>query len=854
MQHSHHSYAVKLGYTAKNEHHQALYRKILSCLVPAIFLCLALSSGLVADQHSRDLVHTAPGSIGREFYLCYPPLNTRVDSVQYGMTVLSQANCTFTIIKPGTSFAREYTCKRNLPLHIDFDSSVAAVFETKGSDSVPTVSKGMGLHVISTEPITIQCTMQQRTRTESWLALSLDALGTRYVVLGASSAYTSTEGILPAVVALVATKDKQKVHVVAGGTSGIATGYSQSKSFDMVLNASDVLVFYSRNLGQQDLCGSIISSDGPLSVFSASQSAVFARHDSSASFSVEQLQAAEFWGRQHYVPRLFDSRKATQIHVVGAQPTTIYRDSLAVLTLTKDAWYPHLGNSFVDGPLAVDTVMTLWADTTMSAALLSAGLSPTDHFANATSCTILPTEQFTSTVLIQPVLFKHSSRLKQNTLGIIAPLNTDKNTISDSLMIGEYVSGRYVWTPVKTLVPAISPKNVYAQPSITDNAVHYAYLEIPYSSANSAIVRCDRPIAVYQYGYQDSTAYAQTAMSVARRIHMKIRDTVAPSVSIQNVIINGCRGTITDGPSNSTIRSNLCAVDVLWSTRLVIPMIDSITPGTTSSVRFIAQYPFDSTIIRLSLVAFDMAGNYLYFDTLVVDKLARTWIEPHITSICRSQALSVRSSFVCAGYRWSTGDTTRSTQLRFDSLGQYTVRLYQRTEFGEEFLADSMVVNVVDIPQHPIIEQRGDSLVAASTDPQAVLYVWMQNGVPIDSSTTLHSIFVFMRAGSYALRVYNQSGCSNTSNMVDVIHDEVKSDCASECLVGAHGDQITVRVVDSNVSSAGLVCSLYDLRGRLIATAGVDEQGVCVFRNLQMGVYLLDYVLGQQIILLSELP
>lgn len=223
-------------------------------------------------------------------------------------------------------------------------------------------------------------------------------------------------------------------------------------------------------------------------------------------------------------------------------------------------------------------------------------------------------------------------------------------------------------------------------------------------------------------------------------------------------------------------------------------------------------------------------------------------LEVGITNNIDIQIAAAGETVICAGdsvllssvnqnnVTWNTGET--GNQIYVNSAGEYFATLSEELCV---FTSNSIQVQVLDVPEQPEIVANANELISSVA---AAAYQWYFNGEPIVGAQG--QTLLATQEGIYQVKVFNEIGCSATSQAFDYISSSL-SHAAQSIL------SIFPNPADRVVHIAGLedgqtiVAELYNPAGKLIESR-VTADKVLDLSHVARGFYFLkiNHVRGAQ--------
>ncbi|WP_235908569.1 putative Ig domain-containing protein [Roseiconus nitratireducens] len=331
---------------------------------------------LVAPVRGPMSVGEIPDSRGKEFWLAFPgSIGLTGDQASLSLRITGSRPTNGTVEIPGLEFSKSFSVTPGVETVVAIPLSADLSFT---SDTVT----DLGVHVTSTEEVTVYGVSRARESTDAFLGLPTDVLGTQHVVLG----YKNTD-VTPDVFetypgtefAIVGTVDGTSVTVTPSVTTGARTA-----GVPYVVNLDEGQTYLLQNTGGEpsDLSGTVITSNRPVAVFGGHSAAnIPAPAVGFADYLVEQLSPTTQWATDFITTplatrggdtfRVVASEDATDVSIDGAVVATLNRGEVletllseaAHLTATAPVLVAQYANSAEFDGATADPFMMLVAGT-----------------------------------------------------------------------------------------------------------------------------------------------------------------------------------------------------------------------------------------------------------------------------------------------------------------------------------------------------------------------------------------------------------------------------------------------------------------------------------------------------------
>ena len=136
---------------------------------------------------------------------------------------------------------------------------------------------------------------------------------------------------------------------------------------------------------------------------------------------------------------------------------------------------------------------------------------------------------------------------------------------------------------------------------------------------------------------------------------------------------------------------------------------------------------------------------------------------------CLGATLQLSATEGFSNYRWSFGATGRLQSFRPDTAGFYDIYAFAVNTEGEDVASDTITVQALPSPVTPVLtyDAEAETLRATGTGN----FQWFRNGAPLPGAPSANEISVEAN-GDYYVQLFNNEGCSRTSNTVTVALDD----------------------------------------------------------------------------------
>lgn len=276
----------------------------------------------------------APDSLGDEFWLAFPG-NISANSSEKTLFITGPEAASGTVEIPGLAFSEPFTVTpgtvTSVPLPIETDLAVQEGVEQKG------------IHVTADREVTVYGLNRQSATTDAYLGLPVDVLGTSNIVLGIGTGLGGTSEL-----GIAASQDATTVTITP--TVDGAGGRTAGTPYDVSLDRGDAYQLRAAT-AQEDLSGTIVNADKPISVYGGHQCANIPDQTFFAcDHIVEQMPPTDAWGRSFGTVPLKTRTNGDTFRAVASQDgTDVAVNGSSVATLNRGEVHQQIidGNSSI---------------------------------------------------------------------------------------------------------------------------------------------------------------------------------------------------------------------------------------------------------------------------------------------------------------------------------------------------------------------------------------------------------------------------------------------------------------------------------------------------------------------------
>ena len=371
----------------------------------AITTLAAAVLSLAAAMVMAPTASAAPDSEGTEFWLAFP--GNFNGGGEKTLFITGPEAASGTVEMPGLGFSNPFTVTpgavTSVPLPTDSDLSVQEGTQPKG------------IHVTADREVSVYGLNRIQFTTDAYLGLPVDVLGTSNIVLGIGTGLGGTSQL-----GVAASQDATTV-TITPSVDG-AGGRTAGVPYDVTLNRGDAYQLRATN-AQEDLSGSIVNADKPISVYGGHQCAnVPDTSFVACDHVVEQMPNTDTWGRTFGTVPLKTRVGGDTFRIVASQDGTVVSvDGSAVATLNRGQVHQQI----IDGRSSI----------TANNPILVGQYSNSSSFDNVTSdpfeMLIPPLEQF----LARYTVTTPASGFPNNFLNVVVPDSDVGNVAVDGAAV-----------------------------------------------------------------------------------------------------------------------------------------------------------------------------------------------------------------------------------------------------------------------------------------------------------------------------------------------------------------------------------------------------------------------------------
>ncbi len=365
---------------------EKLKTKIILILM---LITVGFSNLSAQDEIDPTLALIAKKPIGTEFWLCFmtnfkeEPGNVK-NALLLELFITGDHDATVSITIPSINY--------NQTMFVPAGTVRSIVVDPLAQiRSYEVVERGLGVNVMSDQPISVYGLNRRHQTTDTYLGLPVNVLGTEYRVM----CYHVAEKLSP-IFAIVATENNTIVEISPSTIT--YTGKPRNEKYTITLNKGDAYQvgaetesrilrkFNIRDI-EVDLTGSLIKSNKKIAVFSGHECTyipVGPPRIKACNHLVEQIPPVNSWGKHFYIGRL-KGRSFYTYRVLAHEPNTkVFENSKLIATLKP--------GQFIEKNSNQDLQVT--ADKPVLVSQYSQGYENGDQIGDPMMLLISPTQQF----------------------------------------------------------------------------------------------------------------------------------------------------------------------------------------------------------------------------------------------------------------------------------------------------------------------------------------------------------------------------------------------------------------------------------------------------------------------------
>lgn len=359
---------------------------ILFILIVTIFY-LTISSHLLLSQTKEDDDKKVMGEFntlekkpeGTEFWLTFmlnneePERVTDNTKLHLELFITGDKNANVTIEIKSIGFKETIKVNKGTVRSL----LINPLAQIRSSESI---EEKNAIHITSDNPITVYGLTRRKQTTDTFMGLPTNVIGKNYRVMCYSASVKLAE------FAVVATEDNTVVKI----TPSVETqmGRPAGQTFEIKLNKGDVYQVIARDIvpakRKNDLTGTQINANKPISVFSGHQCAYVPDKVFACNHLIEQVPPIVSWGKHFYIGMLKKRSKYTYRVLADKDSTKVFENGKLQKVLMSGEHFEKQANDHIQ----------ITADKPVLVAQYSQGYKNGDQIGDPMMLLISPTQQF----------------------------------------------------------------------------------------------------------------------------------------------------------------------------------------------------------------------------------------------------------------------------------------------------------------------------------------------------------------------------------------------------------------------------------------------------------------------------
>ncbi len=440
---------------------------------------------------------------------------------------------------------------------------------SKGSGAVATppqpsqVWAKRAIKVYAEDPIVVYGVTRYRYTSDGFLAMPITGLGKEYQVASYADPTNNTSQYLPSYTSIVAIYDNTKVTFKLGGMESSRAYLMNNDTLRFGQQLKETMfagdVWLIAGIGAyNDLTGSTIKANKPISVLSGVFCAYIPTWNSACDFIIEQELPQNVWGKEYHVTPIVDRKNNSIIKIFAKEPfANLYRDGQAIGQILTPGGLA--GTGFLEvrsDPDLPKRPVIISSDKAISVTQYNPGMSEDGVESDPFQMGLTPLEQYQEEIVFNTPGIRGGFGFKKNYINLVYKSTVDGG-IPDDLEIAEVTGGQVLWEQLNA--KDASPGEKF-QNSTDAEGRTWMSKTIKFTQDGVYRIRSTTKLnkfAAYAYGFSEWDSYGfPTSVALA---DLEIPDTLAPVIDYTI----GCdgevtKGLVTDEPrDNSDNRSNM---------------------------------------------------------------------------------------------------------------------------------------------------------------------------------------------------------------------------------------------------------------------------------------------------------
>ena len=301
------------------------------------FLILIFTNFSFAQEFTEE----AKGPQGKEFWIAFmknhndPERMTRETMLNLELFITSEKDAEVRIDIDSLAFHEIHKIKSGEIKKIKL-SPLAVLNNSE------VVTRGISVHIVSDEEITVYGLNRRKLTTDTFLALPVSVIGKEYLAM----CYDVSVGLMSEF-AVVATEDSTIVEIIPSVLT--TNNVPEDSLIKVVLNKGDAYLVIAKNIvyseNKCDLTGSFVKANKPIAFFSGHQCAYVPDDVIACNHLVEQLPPANSWGKKYYLSALQKRSKYVFRVLAREDDTKIYKNGKLIDSLNKGDFLERMSST-----------------------------------------------------------------------------------------------------------------------------------------------------------------------------------------------------------------------------------------------------------------------------------------------------------------------------------------------------------------------------------------------------------------------------------------------------------------------------------------------------------------------------
>ncbi len=509
---------------------------------------------------------------------------------------------------------KDYTKTVNVipqaPSEISLEPSLVQPYIKTGLDPIfpSDIYTKSAIMISSEHPISVYVLVNYSSTSEGFTLLPINLLSNEYIIssYGDASIYYPPYSGFPSLCGISAIYDGTEVSFKLGGNQSSVTS-SEQKTGEIVkkvLNKGDVWMISSKGR-DADLSGSLITSNLPISVVSASYSANIPSNNKYAAYIAEMELGTRYWGHTFHIPIIYGRKFSPIVRIYAKEANTNIKlngENYAVINQKGGI----LGEGFLE--LRINDLLgakcgTISSDKQISVTLYNTGVEEDglpEPDGDPFQILLNPYENYLNEVSFSMPAINSNSAFSNNYLNIIYKQG-EYGEIPDDLMMGKFIKDDIQYV-------SINKMNILQNETI-DIINNIGMISLKIDPIGKYSIKSDSKFTSYIYGFNRDRSYG---FSAGLKVGLaETQDTLSPEVSWKMDCLGNVDGIVKDLPNDNS-RSNLAGSLFLneESYNFVKGNFDKIIPGISTNAKWSLKIINSEADAKAVIIFWDANGNF----------------------------------------------------------------------------------------------------------------------------------------------------------------------------------------------------------------------------------------------------